>query len=62
MPTTMTTTTTDGQTDCFTPCACKRGNDIEADDITVATQFRPGLITEVKSTIIRIRLLIIGIN
>ena len=22
----LTTTTTDGQTDCFTPCACVRGN------------------------------------
>ena len=29
VPTTMTTTmkTTDGQTDCFTPCACVRGNE-----------------------------------
>ena len=26
-----TTTTTDGQTDCFTPCACARGNDMVGD-------------------------------
>ena len=26
VPTTTTTTTTDRQTDCFTPCACTRGN------------------------------------
>ena len=38
----------------FLKLASNLANDIEADDITVATQFRPGLITEVKSTIIRI--------